>query len=218
MYNYLVKRMCQEYLTVTDGNVTHFVSDRSIVGTWYRKEQVLNIFLSASSNVVWNHHGLALFVIAKKYTVLNNAKARNAEAAWLIGCCGAEWEKTLVHPMYLGSSEFFGDKSVTGITVVHKSHNGVKFRLFDLEVEWQETKQPYSHIDYLNPALIYPVKHGGKKVKNAKDYLRKRYTWEYESGYHTAGSFETREFIDTQANRTNHTEWSKIRYFKVIHK
>lgn len=218
MYNYLVKRMCQEYRTVTDGNITHFLSNGKIVGTLYRKKQVLNIFLSASRNVVWNHCGLAIFVIAKKYTVLNNAKARNAEAAWLIGCCGAQWGKTLVNPMYLDSGEYFGDKNVTGISEVHKSHNGVKFRLFDFEVEWQETEQPDSHIDYLNPALIYPVKHGGKKVKNAKEYLRKKYNWEYEVGYRTAGSFETREFIDTQANKTNHTEWSKIRYFKVIRK
>lgn len=216
MYNYLVKRMYQEYQTVDDGNITHFLSDGSIVGTLYRKEQVLNIFLSTSRDVVWNHHRLALFVVAKKYTVLNNAKARNTEAAWLIGCCGAQWEKTLVNPMYLDSGEFFGDKSVTGIAEVHKSHNGVKFRLLDLEVEWQETEQPHSHIDYLNPALIYSVKHGGRKVKNAKEYLRKRHDWEYEAGYHTAGSFETRKFIDTRANRTNHTEWSKIRYFKVL--
>ena len=210
MYNYLVKRMYQEYQAVDYGNITHFLSDGSIVGTLYRKEQVLNIFLSASRDVVWNHHRLALFVVAKKYTVLNNAKARNTEAAWLIGCCGAQWEKTLVNPMYLDSGEFFGDKSVTGIAEVHKSHNGVKFRLLDLEVEWQETEQPYSHIGYLNPALIYSVKHGGRKVKNAKEYLRKRY------GYRTAGSFEIRKFIDTQANRTNHTEWSKIKYFKAI--
>ena len=210
--------MYQEYQAVDDGNITHFLSDGSIVGTLYRKEQVLNIFLSASRDVVWNHHRLALFVVAKKYIVLNNAKARNTEAAWLIGCCGAQWEKTLVNPMYLDSGEFFGDKSVTGIAEVHKSHNGVKFRLLDLEVEWQETEQLYSHIDCLNPALIYSVKHGGRKVKNAKEYLRKRYDWEYGNGFHTAGSFETREFIDRKANKTNHTEWSKIRYIKVIRK
>lgn len=218
MYNYLLKRMYQEYQTVDGENTTQFLSDGRIVGTLYRKEQVLNIFLSASKDVVWNHHELALFVVAKKYTVLDNSKARNTEAAWVIGCCGAQWQKTLVNPMYLGSGEFFGDKSVTGITGFHKSHNGVKFTLFDLEVEWRETKQPCSHICYLNPALIYPVNHGGKKVKNAKEYLRKKYNWEYEAGYQTAGSFETRQFIDTQANTTNHTEWSNIRYSKVIRK
>ena len=73
MYNYLVERMYKEYKVVTDENNIHFVSNGKIVGTLYRKEQVLNIFLSASSDVVWNHHGIALFVVAKKYTVLNKA-------------------------------------------------------------------------------------------------------------------------------------------------
>ena len=49
MYNYLVERMYQEYETVTDQNNIHFVSNGKVVGTLYRKEQVLNIFLSASA-------------------------------------------------------------------------------------------------------------------------------------------------------------------------
>ena len=44
MYNYLVERMYQEYETVTDQNNIHFVSNGKVVGTLYRKEQVLNIF------------------------------------------------------------------------------------------------------------------------------------------------------------------------------
>ena len=43
MYNYLVERMYQEYETVTDQNNIHFVSNGKVVGTLYRKEQVLNI-------------------------------------------------------------------------------------------------------------------------------------------------------------------------------
>lgn len=76
MYNYLVERMYQEYETVTDQNNIHFVSNGKVVGTLYRKEQVLNIFLSASAGGVWNHYGLALFVVAKKYAVLNNSKVK----------------------------------------------------------------------------------------------------------------------------------------------
>lgn len=218
MYNYLVERMYKEYKVVTDENNIHFVSNGKIVGTLYRKEQVLNIFLSASSDVVWNHHGIALFVVAKKYTVLNNAKARNTEAAWLIGCCGAERQRTLNNPMYLETGLFFGDMNVSGMSRVYKGNGCVKFNLFDMEVEWKEKEQPYSHISYLNPALVYPVKCGEKKVKNAKAYLRKKHDWEYGPGYRTAGSYETREFIDTLANKTNHTEWSKISYHKVIRK
>lgn len=45
MYNYLVERMYKEYKVVTDENNIHFVSNGKIVGTLYRKEQVLNIFL-----------------------------------------------------------------------------------------------------------------------------------------------------------------------------
>ena len=218
MYNYLLTRMCQEYQPVTDGNITQFLSSGNIVGTLDRKEQVLNIFLSAPKSVVWNHYELAVFVVAKKYTVLTNAKARNTEAAWLIGCCGTAWKKTLVNSMYLDNSTYLRGKSVIGISRIYKGHDGVYFRLFDLEVEWKESEQPYTHISNLNPALIYPVKQSGKTVKNAKGCLRKKYSWEYEGGYQTAGSFETREFIDTQANKTNHTNFSRVRYSKVIHK
>ena len=143
MYNYLVERMYKEYKVVTDENNIHFVSNGKIVGTLYRKEQVLNIFLSASSDVVWNHHGIALFVVAKKYTVLNNAKARNTEAAWLIGCCGAESQRTLNNPMYLETGLFFGDMNVSGMSRVYKGNGCVKFNLFDMEVEWKEKEQPY---------------------------------------------------------------------------
>ena len=194
MYNYLVERMYQEYETVTDQNNIHFVSNGKVVGTLYRKEQVLNIFLSASAGGVWNHYGLALFVVAKKYAVLNNSKVRNTEAAWLIGCCGTQLQYTLNNPMYLDRGLPFGNLRVSGMARVNNR------------------KQPYSHITNLNPALVYPVKRGGKKVKNAKAYLRKIYDWEYGLGYQTSGSYETREFIDTKANKTNHTELSKIRY------
>ena len=218
MYNYLVERMYQEFQTKGDENITHFLSEGKIVGTLYKKQHVLNIFLSASKNVIWNHYELALFVIAKKYTVLNKAKARNTEAAWLIGCCGAEWQKTLKNPMYLESGLFFGNMPVAALTHIYSGKDCVNFRLFDLEVEWRETKQPYSHIAYLNPVLIYPVKHGGKKVKNAKGYLRQRYDWEYSEGYNTRGSLETRNFIDTQANKINHTAWSTIKYRRLYAK
>ena len=212
MYNYLVERMYQEYETVTDQNNIHFVSNGKVVGTLYRKEQVLNIFLSASAGGVWNHYGLALFVVAKKYAVLNNSKVRNTEAAWLIGCCGTQLQYTLNNPMYLDRGLPFGNLRVSGMARVNNRNGCIKFKLFDMEIEYRKSKQPYSHITNLNPALVYPVKRGGKKVKNAKAYLRKIYDWEYGLGYQTSGSYETRVFIDTKANKTNHTELSKIRY------
>ena len=213
MYNYLVERMYQEYETVTDQNNIHFVSNGKVVGTLYSKEQVLNIFLSASPNVVWNHYGLALFVIAKKYAVLNDSKMRKTEAAWLIGCCGATVQYTLNNPMYLEVGLPFYDLQVSGMSCVNKENGCFKFKLFDMEIKYRESKQTDSGAIFnLNPALVYPVKRGGKKVKNAKAYLRKIYDWNYGPGYQTAGSYETRKFIDTKANKTNHTELSKIRY------
>lgn len=219
MYNYLLNRMYAEYTTQSNGDVVDFMKGTVVVGSLYKKQQVLNIFLSASRDVVWNHHNLAIFVLAKKYTVLNNAKVRSTEAAWLIGCCGAQWQKNLNNPMYLENGKFWGDKNVAGITKIYSNHNGVRFTIFDVEIEWQyEKEQPHSHISYLNPALIYPVKPGGKKIKRAKSYLRKEYDWEYGNGYNTAGSYETREFIDNFANKVNHTDFSIIRYHKIIRK
>jgi hypothetical protein len=205
MYNYLVERMYQEYETVTNQNIINFVSNGKVVGILYRKEQVLNIFLSASHSVVWNLNGLALFVVAKKYAVLNNSKMRKTEAAWLIGCWGAGLQYTLSDPMYLKSELylFFSDLQPSGMARVNKENGCVKFKLFDMEIEYRKSDERY--IAKLNPALVYPVKRGGKKVKNAKSYFGKIYDWEYRYD-------DIREFIDTKANKTNHTKFSEIRY------
>lgn len=204
MYNYLVERMYQEYETVTNQNIINFVSNGKVVGILYRKEQVLNIFLSASHSVVWNLNGLALFVVAKKYAVLNNSKMRKTEAAWLIGCWGAGLQYTLSDPMYLKSELylFFSDLQPSGMARVNKENGCVKFKLFDMEIEYRKSDERY--IAKLNPALVYPVKRGGKKVKNAKSYFGKIYDWEYRYD-------DIREFIDTKANKTNHTKFSEIR-------
>lgn len=217
MFNYVLKRMYEEYSVSRSNDSIDFLENGKVVATLYPKEQVINIFLSASPDVVWNHHNLAIFVIAKKYAVLNNGRIRKTEAAWLTGCCGAEWERNLEVPMYLGYGKHFETEDVSAISrcYIWKNQN-IRFNLFELEIEWKETEQPYSHIHHLNPALVYPVKHGGKKVHNAKAYLRKRYDWEYGAGFNTSGSPQTREFIDTQANKVNHTEWSHISYYHRV--
>lgn len=216
MFNYVLKRLYEEYSANPSDDCIDFLENGKLVATLFPKEQVVNIFLSASPDVIWNHNDLAIFVIAKKYAVLNNGRVCKTEAAWLIGCCGAEWEYNLKVPMYLESSRFFGDEKVSAISSCDRGENGnICFDLLGLKIEWKETKQPYSHIHHLNPALIYPIKHGGKKVRNAKAYLRKRYAWEYGNGFYTRGSLETREFIDTKANKVNHTEWSEISYHRA---
>ena len=99
MFNYVLKRMYEEYSVSRSNDSIDFLENGKIVATLYPKEQVINIFLSASSDVVWNHHNLAIFVIAKKYAVLNNGRIRKTEATWLIGCRGATWECNLKVPM-----------------------------------------------------------------------------------------------------------------------
>ena len=220
MFNYVLKRMYEEYSVRSNKDADDsidFFKNGKIVATLYPKEQVINIFLSASPDVVWNHYNLAIFVIAKKYMVLNNGKIRKTEAAWLIGCCGVTRGYNLEVPMYLGEGKRFKNYEVSSISscFIGKNKN-ICFSLFEIQIEWKKTKQPsYSHIHYLNPALVYPVKYGGKKAHNAKAYLRKRYDWEYGVGFKTCGSRQTREFIDKQANKTNHTEFSQIKYYKV---
>ena len=214
MFNYVLKRMYEEYSVSRSKDSIDFVENGKVVATLYPKEQVINIFLSASRGIVWNHHNLAIFVIAKKYAVLNNGRVRETEAAWLIGSCGAPRGRNLENPMYLESAKPFDIDKVLAISECYRGKNkNIRFNIFELEIEWKEIEQPFSHIDYLNPALIYPVKHGGKKVRNAKAYLRKRYDWHYGVGFITAGSKETRDFIDKQANKVNHTRLSQISYY-----
>lgn len=99
-----------------------------------------------------------------------------------------------------------------------KKENEVKFKIFDYEITYCFSSQPYSNIRYFNPALIYPIKHRGKidTKKTAKRYLRKCYDWEYNQGFRTAGSAETREFISKVAPKNNHTELSTIKYFRTF--
>lgn len=216
MFNYVLKRMYEEYSVSHEDNRAFFWDNGKIIAILYPQQQVINVFISASKDIINNHYNLADFVIAKKYAVLNNGKVRKTEAAWLIGCCGANWDYNFDVPMYLTWGNRFEAENIATISMCSRGKNGsIRFKLFDMEVEWTETRQPYSHIDNLNPALIYPVKRGGKKVHNAKAYLRREYRWEYNQGFESGGSKETREFIDTQANKVNHTGFSHIRYHRV---
>lgn len=220
MFDYVLERLYREYsANRCDDDSIDFEKNGKVVATLYPQEQVLNIFLSASRDVIWNHYNLAIFVIAKKYAVLNNRRIRKTEAAWLIGCCGATSEYNLEVPMYLGRGKSFDPQNVSAISRCYRGKNKIiSFYLFDLEIEWKETEQPYSHIDHLNPALVYPVKNGGKKVCNPKSYLREHYNWEYNAGFNAVGSSETREFIDTMANKVNHTQLSKLSYQRIYRK
>ncbi len=236
MYNYLKKRLYEKYKTVTgiNSDITNFYDDDGyLVATLYRKEQVLNIFLSCSEDVIWNHHNLAIFVVARKYSVVDKGKERITEAAWLIGALGATWQYTLSIPYYLchgctflseddslvlyGKSlssqkgwwkdEILETSTAKGISCIYKTNKGYRFKLFDLKIEWQgEDKQLDHELFHLNPALIYPLAPGGKKIKNLRGYLMHMERVHHES-------FSKLECIDI--NKTNHLDFSKISYHRV---
>lgn len=216
MYNYLLKRMFADYTARSNGNNIDFFDGNSIVGTWFKKEEVLNIFLAASRKVVWNHIGLATFVVTKKYTVLDKGKARKAEAAWIIGNCGASYFKTLADSLYIDSQHAFNEARAKGISIIEGIGNRLKFTLFGFKVEWLDSEmERFGNVFYLNPAIIYPIRRRGHKLRNATEYLRNEFDWNYNAGYYTAGSFETRFFIDHIARKTNHLELSSIKYRKT---
>ena len=216
MYNYLLKRMFADYTARSNGNNIDFFDGNSIVGTWFKKEEVLNIFLVASSKVVWNHIGLATFVVTKKYTVLDRGKARKAEAAWIIGNCGASYFKTLADSLYIDSQHAFNEARAKGISIIEGIGNRLKFTLFGFKVEWLDSEmERFGNVFYLNPAIIYPIRRRGHKLRNATEYLRNEFDWNYNAGYYTAGSFETRFFIDHIARKTNHLDLSSIKYRKT---
>ena len=237
MYNYLKKRLYEKYKTVTgvNSNITNFYDDDGyLVATLYRKEQVLNIFLSCSEDVIWNHHNLAIFVVARKYSVVYKRKEHITEAAWLIGAVGATWQYTLSIPYYLlngcpflseddslflyGKSlssekllwkdEIFETSTAKGISCIYKTNKGYRFKLFDLMIEWQGEDKKLNHeLFHLNPALIYPLAHGGKKIKNLRGYLMNNMERVYQK------RFSKLNCIDI--NKTNHVDFSKISYHRV---
>ena len=216
MYNYLLKRMFADYTARSNGNNIDFFDGNSIVGTWFKKEEVLNIFLAASRKVVWNHIGLATFVVTKKYTVLDRGKARKAEAAWIIGNCGASYFKTLADSLYIDSQHAFNEARAKGISIIEGIGNRLKFTLFGFKVEWLDSEmERFGNVFYLNPDIIYPIRRRGHKLRNATEYLRNEFDWNYNAGYYTAGSFETRFFIDHIARKTNHLDLSSIKYRKT---
>ena len=223
MYNQLLNNLFETYsyrkLNQDKIDIINFIDDSNkIVATVYPKQSVLNIFLSASPDVLWNHWNTAIFVVAKNYMVLTNGKAKKAEAAWLIGMCGAAWEKTLsANNMFLTTGIFID--SINNIAPIGHCYsvgdNSIRFQLFNFEITYRISKEEY---DYLNPALIYPIKPGGRKdtAKEAYRFLRNKYSWEYTSGFNTSGSFETREFIENWGKRKNHKQFSEISYIKKL--
>ena len=70
--------------------------------------------------------------------------------------------------MYLDRGLYFRDWQVSCMSRVNKGNGCVKFKLFDMEIEYRKNKQPCCNGNYLNPALVYPVKSGGKEVKKCK--------------------------------------------------
>ena len=52
MFNYVLKRMYEEYSVDRSNDSIDFLKNGKVVATLYPKEQVINIFLSASPDVV----------------------------------------------------------------------------------------------------------------------------------------------------------------------
>ena len=69
--------------------------------------------------------------------------------------------------MYLDRGLYFRDWQVSCMSRVNKGNGCVKFKLFDMEIEYRKNKQPCCNGNYLNPALVYPVKSGGKEDTKA---------------------------------------------------
>ncbi|MBE5822277.1 MAG: hypothetical protein E7311_06825 [Clostridiales bacterium] len=228
MYNKILKRLYQEYKTkeMFNGKINFLNDNNKVVASLYPSTQLLNIFLSASKDVVWNHNGYAIFVIAKHWQMKTNGYLHNVEAAWLIGMCGSTLGKNLVNNrMFLESADWLRSEggSLIGYAPLAKinptgTKRVVKFNIFDYEITYSFAPEEEWYIYNLNPALIYPIKTRGKKDKKSEGvrYLRKRYKWEYNEGYDTAGSYQTREFIEKIAPRDNHGQLSQIDYFRVV--
>lgn len=223
MYNVVKEKLFKNFEArrSEDGTI-EFLENGGIVAIFFPKQEVINVFLSASPEVVWNHNGFVIFVLARKYTVMTNSRCKKVEAAWLIGMCGAAWAKNLCHPFFLESDHYMGYVSASTISPLGSiqgtsKRNVVTFKIFDYDVTYT-TIGRLLPIDYINPALMYPVKLGRKSSKKGKEvhaYLRNKNAWHYTDGYYTSGSAEIRKFIAEEAKKTNHTEFSKISYTVV---
>ena len=220
MYNAVKEKLFKNFEARKDalGRI-EFLKNGGIVAILFPKQEVINVFLSASPEIVWNHNGFAIFVLARKYTVMTNSRCKKVEAAWLIGMCGAEWAKNLCHPFFLESDHYMGSASISPLGSIQgtSKRNVVTFKIFDYDVTYT-TIGRLLPIDYINPALMYPVKLGrkSKKGKEVYAYLRNENAWHYTTGYNAGSSAEIRRFIDEEAKKTNHTEFSKISYIRLF--
>lgn len=228
MYNKILNRLYHDFTAVRrfNGKIDFKNDNGNIVASLYPSTQVLNIFLSASKEVVWNHNGYAIFVIAKRWKMKTNGYLHNVEAAWLIGMCGATLGRNLVNnQMFLESNDWLRSESGTligyeplaEIRTTNKK-DVVIFKILDYEITYSFAPEEEWHINNLNPALIYPVKTKGKKdlKREGVNYLRKRNEWSYTTGYNNGSSYRVREFIEKIAPRYNHGQLSKIDYITII--
>lgn len=214
MYNGIVNRLFKKYTSKKDDNAIMFFNEYGeTIAILYPDTEVLNVFLCADENVVWNHWGYAILVIAKKWNIKHNGRFQKTEAVWLKGMCGATRTLNLKISAHLDSYcpisstyNAIGSISATGVK------NCVKINLFNYEIKYTQVYDEM-HLN-TSPAIVYPPLKSGKRntdmnVKLYK-YLRSEYNWNYNSGYNTAGSKEIRDFIDNTLPQKNYTELSTI--------
>ncbi len=213
MYNSIVNKLFKQYIPKKEGNAISFFNNKEeAIAILYTDTEVLNIFLHADKDVVWNHWGYAILAIAKKYNIKHNGKFQKAEAVWLKGMCGVTRTLNLQVPAHLGYYYYMpsiynaiGSISTTGVK------NRVKINLFDYEIEYT---QAYDKL-HLNtsPAIVYSLKSGKRNTDmnvKLRKYLRHKYNRHYNSGYNTQDSADIRNFIDNILPHKNYTELSTI--------
>lgn len=86
-------------------------------------------------------------------------------------------------------SQLLGYATLSKVLDTNKK-NEVKFSLLDYEVTYCFEPQPYSHIEYLNPAVIRVLNSKLERDDKRLDarYLRNKYDLEYTVGFNTRGS------------------------------
>jgi len=228
-YDGIRKRLLRKYQSIIENGTTYFIdSSNMVVATENDRHNLLVMYVTARKKL-WCHHNTVAIAVAKNFMLINNYEVSYADVVVINGLCGAcnTIQRTSNMLLSLNSSldlDFMDSFIKTGRRLIG-SMGYMKFATkailnigISIGIPTKILPRRRKSFDFDN--LIYGVlsytpvsridkKKGRKHIIQSKDYtiynyLRNEYSWYWEYGYNTAGSFRTRLFINKTMNGTNY--------------
>lgn len=204
-FNEILKIVKSHYL-ILEGKEKNYLFDKNsrIVGTI--TQNLIVLYYSCDSNVIWNHKGVVAVAFAKDFILAKGNNVKRADVIFIEGLCGACEDIKVVDDFYIkttGSSEIrymlekYGRNCVGNVTC-----NGNSFKLnsdyFNINFEGNYFNDYASNFNLL---VLNVNKRDKIDYEVLYNYMRKEYDWYFTTGYNNCSSARMREFVETRKNR-----------------